>query len=153
MPRGVNPDHPRVVALVGALQAAGVSAFQLADRMGVKPQSVTQILGGRRVPSLDWLAEASRHIGCAPSALDPWLADQVPAEVPPPTSVRVRVIRRGMRIGGRANVLGEVVEVAPALAARLVGWGRVEVVAPGADRPDVPGLEKTNPISQKNARD
>ena len=95
-----QPDHPRCVALRRAVEAAGVSAFDLGCRLGVKRGSAHQHASGWRVPSLDWLAEASLHLGCKPSDLDPWLADRPPADAPRPAQDRaVKLIRQGVVIG------------------------------------------------------
>ena len=60
--------------LRAALAAAGLSAAELARRLGVARPSVAQYLTGARVPTLDWLHRAAGAIGCDPQALDPRLA-------------------------------------------------------------------------------
>lgn len=61
-----------------AREKAGLSAAQLAGKLGVSPERVNNIEAGRCNVTLDWLVSAAAAIGCPGSNLDPALSDAIP---------------------------------------------------------------------------
>lgn len=59
-------------------EKAGLSRQQLADALGVTYQRIANIENGQREPSLDWLYEAARVLGCRPFDLDERLTKDRP---------------------------------------------------------------------------
>ena len=68
--------------LKSARLAAGLSQAAVARSLGITTQTYGDYERGRRNPTLDWLWEAARAIGCNPKSLDPRLASKVTPDGP-----------------------------------------------------------------------
>lgn len=77
------PDTPSD-RLKAAREAAGLSQSQAAAKMPgrVTAQYWSDVERGRRAPSLEWLWEAARAVGCDPHGLDGRLASRGPTAGP-----------------------------------------------------------------------
>lgn len=73
MPARSKPATP-AARLRAARERAGLSTRDVAARLGISQPYYTRVETGGRKPSLDWLHEAARAIGCDPAELDPRLA-------------------------------------------------------------------------------
>lgn len=77
---GTRP-MPEVESIPGARlraarRAAGLTQAALAGRLGITKAYVCQVERGYRTPTLDWLRDTARAIGCDPASLDPDLASR-----------------------------------------------------------------------------
>lgn len=76
-----RPDEPGPAVgdrIRAAREKTGLSQGQAADRHVARPsaQYWSDVERGRRVPSLEWLWEAAKAIGCNPHSLDDRLASR-----------------------------------------------------------------------------
>lgn len=65
------PDPTRGDRLRDALAAAGMSQGELARRLGMRAPTISQVIRGDRVPTLDWLHRAAIAAGIDPADLAP----------------------------------------------------------------------------------
>lgn len=66
-----KPKPTSAERLRAAMAAAGLTAAELARRLGTSPQNVSSYINGQRQPTLDWLHKAALAGGLNPADLAP----------------------------------------------------------------------------------
>jgi transcriptional regulator with XRE-family HTH domain len=78
-PRGLTPDGPKVRSLRVGL---GLSTAQLAERVGLHPQSVRHAEKGRRISDV-YASRLARVLGVSMRDITDWTGDDIESEPEP----------------------------------------------------------------------